>query len=1362
MNYLHLECYHERQNNDRRMLSRDKQHFLRAEKQTICKMEIDVTPENIVVMRSDSGFTNPGLVLVWDEEKRRLIESGKDLKGIFKSNLKDCGRRSYSKKRLELNYQQQLNDYLNYKDNYNLFHQHFNDRIDRSLRSVQRIQEKSFVENLNQSLSQTVIERIIESEKELFDTNQLRQVSQLDQRQPKLLNRRDIQSQEFLHLIKNLKSFDKSCKASGLQQVLNDIQEEKNESDSEDGLSDDELDLEKEAKFTQLMLKTTNSILNNQSKDDSALFTIDENHLSREAFRLEDTAKDASQDTLKINLNETKDRLSQHSSQPTHSDSSSQTLDPNNFNLNNESLIGTPTGCDKSKELSLDSNDSRLLKRPCAFDDQYEVGHLVSLNDEPLFEDDDEEDTFTNVSSQQSFLELSQSTCNKVSQKSEMESVSQQKPLSQSSDGHSQQGDSQTENKSIFSFYSLESVCSQNDFTPLSLSQPKTPAGITPIDDQAENANNNRLNVEQPQTSTSTPVNCTSKKSQTDKYRIRASLGSKFMKLSKGERRSPRPQSPLLLPTIQIQSPNDSLNKSNQSTQSKHHESSFTMNEKIQHLSESSIDYESPMTRLSHENQNLTLLTMELFATTDHELKPNPLNDSIKMIFYMIYNDYTDELMQHDRSKTRKHFTGIIIQEANIDMFNIDLDQSTSQDQSSTSMSAFNLTTHTKRKPKAASNFLYFQNSGDVKVDYVSNELCLIEKFIEILVEHDPDIITGYEIETSSWGYLISRAELLRIDISIAFSRLLMDFGQTRPPPTQSTGNGAEPKLKQTILNRTRCEEEDDQFEFELSDQEDLVGGADEDDKDANPILNNNYLNRNKWESLEKFKQNRTDFGTIKTREDLRNKVKENDDIVRQYQTIFSLSWVSPCYMSLVGRIMLNLWRCIRKSELALNSYSFENVYYQLFKRRRPYYSYKQLTEWYYSNNNFLKQNVLNYFLTRVQGNIEIIERLGIVNTTSELARVFGIQFSDVISKGSQFRVESLLYRSTIEDSQFEVHESNVNSNSTTPDLMKFKSKTNFNKSIQSDMNLSRTINKSLNRSADMSQKQGSQTKRQKFMLLSCNFEDRLVQQNPVIIPFVMEPKSGFYTNNVAVLDFQSLYPSIMIAYNYCYSTCLGKLDYITNNLKEFPLGFSSLRVSTDFLKEHADNINISPNGILFVNPTVRKGILSSILEEIIDTRLMVKKCLKMYNAENEQRIAKLLDARQTGLKLLANVTYGYTAAGFSGRMPCIDIADSIISKARETLINSINFINKSVEFGGEVIYGDTDSMFIEFKNTTREEAFRRAEKLCELITLANPNPIKLKLEKVYSECVLLSKKHYAGYAYDSPEQKAPRFETKG
>jgi len=39
-----------------------------------------------------------------------------------------------------------------------------------------------------------------------------------------------------------------------------------------------------------------------------------------------------------------------------------------------------------------------------------------------------------------------------------------------------------------------------------------------------------------------------------------------------------------------------------------------------------------------------------------------------------------------------------------------------------------------------------------------------------------------------------------------------------------------------------------------------------------------------------------------------------------------------------------------------------------------------------------------------------------------------------------------------------------------------------------------------------------------------------------------MEPQSAFYTSPLVVLDFQSLYPSLMIAYNYCYSTFLGRV----------------------------------------------------------------------------------------------------------------------------------------------------------------------------------------------------------------------------
>ena len=73
------------------------------------------------------------------------------------------------------------------------------------------------------------------------------------------------------------------------------------------------------------------------------------------------------------------------------------------------------------------------------------------------------------------------------------------------------------------------------------------------------------------------------------------------------------------------------------------------------------------------------------------------------------------------------------------------------------------------------------------------------------------------------------------------------------------------------------------------------------------------------------------------------------------------------------------------------------------------------------------------------------------------------------------------------------------------------------------------------------------------------------------------------------------------------------------------------------------------------------------------------------------QALRKMLDARQLGLKMIANVTYGYTAANFSGRMPCVEIADSIVQKGRETLERAIQLVNSTPEWRARVVYGDAD-----------------------------------------------------------------------
>ncbi|GMY21582.1 DNA polymerase zeta catalytic subunit-like, partial [Fagus crenata] len=267
----------------------------------------------------------------------------------------------------------------------------------------------------------------------------------------------------------------------------------------------------------------------------------------------------------------------------------------------------------------------------------------------------------------------------------------------------------------------------------------------------------------------------------------------------------------------------------------------------------------------------------------------------------------------------------------------------------------------------------------------------------------------------------------------------------------------------------------------------------------------------------------------------------------------------------------------------------------------------------------------------------------------------------------------------------------------------------------------------------------------QNYLAISPGSQQVASQPAMECLPLVMEPKSGFYADPVVVLDFQSLYPSMIIAYNLCFSTCLGKV--------------APSKVNT--LGSVKNEILLTPNGVMYVTSKVRKGIMPRLLEEILSTRIMVKQAMKRLSP-SQQILHRVFNARQLALKLISNVTYGYTAAGFSGRMPCAKLADSIVQCGRSTLEKAISFVNAHDKWKAKVIYGDTDSLFVLLKGRTVKESFQIGNEIASTITAMNPKPVTLKMEKVYHPCFLLTKKHYVGYSYESPEQTKPVFDAKG
>ncbi|XP_070589453.1 DNA polymerase zeta catalytic subunit [Erythrolamprus reginae] len=399
--------------------------------------------------------------------------------------------------------------------------------------------------------------------------------------------------------------------------------------------------------------------------------------------------------------------------------------------------------------------------------------------------------------------------------------------------------------------------------------------------------------------------------------------------------------------------------------------------------------------------------------------------------------------------------------------------------------------------------------------------------------------------------------------------------------------------------------------------------------------------------------------------------------------------------INIVGRVILNIWRIMRH-EVALTNYTFENVSFHILHQRFPLFTSRVLSDWFDNKADIYRWKIVDYYISRVRGNIQLLEQVDLIGRTSEMARLFGIQFLHVLTRGSQYRVESMMLR------------------------------------IAKPMN---------------------------YIAVTPSVQQRAQMRAPQCIPLIMEPESRFYSNTVLVLDFQSLYPSIVIAYNYCFSTCLGHIENLGKN-DEFKFGCTSLRVSPDLLYQLRHDVTISPSGIAFVKPSVRKGVLPRMLEEILKTRIMVKQSMKAYKLD--KTVTRMLDARQLGLKLIANVTFGYTAANFSGRMPCSEIADSIVHKARETLERAIKLVNDTKKWGARVVYGDTDSMFVLLKGATKEQSFKIGQEIAEAVTATNPKPVKLKFEKVYLPCILQTKKRYVGYMYETLDQKDPVFDAKG